>query len=375
MRTSIRIRTGAGVAALLLGIAGTVGCSGGAQEAGRSDEPLTMAQLEQWIDQYSNSGRWGADDDIGALHLITPEKRIQAASLVRDGVSVSMAELQIPNVEQPDRSAPFLADFSFREGYIENVTTNPWTAPKPEMLTIGSHGSRSHIDGLAHNFYNGQWYNGLSYDVITEEDGATKGGIENLRHGVVTRGVLLDIPRLKGVPYLESGERIYPEDLDAWLEETGLTISPGDALFLHTGQYARYEATGEWRNPAGFDPSCIPWLAERDLGIIERHRQRRVTGCAAIRILRQPDADSPRTLLHHGLSWVEHLRSTTPGRAERDGCRTGPLGVHAGGWSSPHKGRHGLARQPDRDLLGHEFRIIIRLRVRMTSPLVPKARM
>ena len=84
----------------------------------------------------------------------------------------------------------------------------------------------------------------------------------------MTRGVLIDIPRLKGVPYLESGERIYPEDLDAWLEEAGLTVSPGDALFIHTGQYARYEATGEWRNPAGFDPSCIPWLSELDLGII-----------------------------------------------------------------------------------------------------------
>ena len=262
------IRTGACLVALLLGVAGTSGCVGGAEEQGRSDELFTMAQLEQWIDQYSNWGRWGEDDDLGALNLITPDKRIEAAGLVKDGLSVSLAELQVPNVDQPDRSEPFWADFTFREGYVENITTNPWTAPKAEMLRIGSHGSRSHIDGLAHNFYKGQWYNGLSYDVITEEDGATKGGIDNLRHGVVTRGVLMDIPRLKGVPYLESGARIYPEDLDAWLEETGLTVSPGDALFIHTGQYARYEATGEWRGPAGLDPSCIPWLSERDLGII-----------------------------------------------------------------------------------------------------------
>ena len=268
MERSTRIRTGTCVVALLLGVAGTNGCVGGAEEQGRSDEPFTMAQLEQWIDQYSNWGRWGENDDLGALNLITPDKRIEAAGLVKDGLSVSLAELQVPNVVQPDRSEPFWADFTFREGYVENITTNPWTAPKAEMLRIGSHGSRSHIDGLAHNFYKGQWYNGLSYDVITEEDGSTKGGIDNLRHGVVTRGVLMDIPRLTGVPYLESGARIYPEDLDAWLEETGLTVSPGDALFIHTGQFARYEATGEWRGPAGLDPSCIPWLSERDLGII-----------------------------------------------------------------------------------------------------------
>ena len=178
MGPSTWIRTGVGVAVLLLGIAGSIGCASDAEERGRSDDPFTMAQLEQWIDQYSNWGRWGEDDDLGALNLITPDKRIEAAGLVKDGLSVSLAELQIPNVEQPDRSEPFWADFTFREGYVENITTNPWTAPKAEMLNIGSHGSRSHIDGLAHNFYNGQWYNGLSYDVITEEDGATKGGIE-----------------------------------------------------------------------------------------------------------------------------------------------------------------------------------------------------
>ena len=98
MRTSTWMKTDAGVAALLLLVMGTLGCSGGAEERGRSDEPLTMAQLQQWIDQYSNWGRWGEEDDLGALNLITPEKRIQAAALVRDGLSVSLAELQIPNV-------------------------------------------------------------------------------------------------------------------------------------------------------------------------------------------------------------------------------------------------------------------------------------
>ncbi|MYI75463.1 MAG: cyclase family protein, partial [Acidobacteria bacterium] len=231
------------VAVLVLGIAGTYFLAGGLSEQGRPGEPLTVAQLEAWIDEYSNWGRWGEDDDLGAIQLITPEKRVQAASLVTAGVTVSLAELQIPNVEEPGRPTPYRFEFTFRENYEEYVMSNPWTAPPAERLIVGAHGGRSHLDALAHNFYNGQYYNGLPYTDITAE-GTIRGGIENLRHGVVTRGILMDIPRLKGVPYLEPGEPIYPEDLDAWEEQAGVKVSAGDALFIHTGHFARHDALG-----------------------------------------------------------------------------------------------------------------------------------
>ena len=226
MRPGTYPKTVAVVAVLVIGIAGTYFLAGGAGQQGPRDEPLTMAQLDQWIDEYSNWGRWGEDDDLGAINLITPEKRVQAAALVRDGVTVSMAELQIPNVEEPGRSPPYRFEFTFRENYEQYVTTNPWTAPPAERLMVGAHGSRSHLDGLAHNFYNGQYYNGLPYTDITAE-GTIRGGIENLRHGVVTRGILMDIPRLKGVPYLEPTEHIYPEDLEAWEQQAGVRVSAG----------------------------------------------------------------------------------------------------------------------------------------------------
>ena len=267
MRPGTWLKAAAAVAVLVTAGAGTYFLAGGAGEPGRRDEPLTMDQLQAWIDAYSNWGRWGEDDDLGAIRLITPEKRVQAAALVRDGVTVSLAELQIPNVEEPGRSPPYRFEFTFRENYEEYVTSNPWTAPPAERLMVGAHGSRSHLDALAHNFYNGQYYNGLPYTDITAE-GTIRGGIENLRHGVVTRGILMDIPRLKGVPYLEPGEPIYPEDLDAWEQQAGVRVSAGDALFIHTGWFARHEALGPFDGSAGLAPACIPWLSERDVAII-----------------------------------------------------------------------------------------------------------
>ncbi len=267
MEGRTRARPAAAVLALSLGIGGVCFATRGVEAQQRGDEPLTVARLEQWIAAHSNWGRWGADDDLGAINLITPEKRRQAAALVRDGVSVSLAEEQIPNVEQPGRSAPYRFSFTFRPDYEEYVTTNPWTAAPPEQLALGAHGSRSHLDALAHNFYKGHYYNGLPYTDITAR-GTIRGGIENLRHGVVTRGILMDIPRLRGVPYLEPGEPIYPADLEAWERQAGVRVSAGDALFINTGWFARLAALGPFEGSAGLAPACIPWLRERDVAII-----------------------------------------------------------------------------------------------------------
>ena len=89
--------------------------------------------------------------------------------------------------------------------------------------------------------------------------------------GILTRGILMDIPRLKRVPYLEPGTRIYPADLEAWEQEAGIKVSSGDALFIRTGRWARRAAVGPWdarSHAAGLDASVIPWLRERDISIL-----------------------------------------------------------------------------------------------------------
>ena len=222
---------------------------------------VTQAEYERWKKDLSNWGRWGKDDQIGALNLITPAKRTQAATLVKEGFSVSLAA-DVDTVKAVDNPNPY------------EVT----------MLAIGSdriavtyHGiAHTHLDSLAHINFNGVFYNGYTpaADVVMKE-GHTRNSIHNVKDGIFTRGVLIDIPRLKGVPYLEPGTPIYIEDLEAWEKKAGVKLSAGDALFVRTGVWARRKATGPWLRgraedgrSAGLDPSVIPWLKQRDIAIV-----------------------------------------------------------------------------------------------------------
>ena len=222
---------------------------------------VTPAQYERWKKDLSNWGRWGQDDQIGALNLITPAKRKQAAGLVKEGFSVSMAA-------DPDTVKA-----------VDNP--NPYEL---KMLTIGSdqiavnyHGiAHTHLDSLAHINDNGVFYNGYKPEAETVlKQGHAKNSIHNVKNGIFTRGILIDIPRLKGVPYLEPGTPIYAEDLEAWEKKAGVKVSAGDALFVRTGVWARRKALGPWLRgraeggrSAGLDPSVIPWLKQRDIAIM-----------------------------------------------------------------------------------------------------------
>jgi kynurenine formamidase len=152
------------------------------------------------------------------------------------------------------------------------------------MLTIGSdeiavnyHGiAHTHLDSLAHINDKGIFYNGYKpeSDRVLKQ-GHEKNSIHNVKDGIFTRGILIDIPRLKGVPYLEPGTPIYVEDLEAWEKKAGVKVSAGDALFVRTGVWARRKALGPWLRgraeggkSAGLDASVIPWLKQRDIAIL-----------------------------------------------------------------------------------------------------------
>jgi kynurenine formamidase len=222
---------------------------------------VSSAEYERWKKDLSNWGRWGKDDQIGALNLITPAKRKQAAGLVKEGFSVSMAG-DADTVKAVDNPNPY----------------------ELKMLTIGSdqiavnyHGiAHTHLDSLAHINDNGVFFNGYKPDAETVlKQGHAKNSIHNVKNGIFTRGVLIDIPRLKGVPYLEPGTPIYAEDLEAWEKKAGVKVTAGDALFVRTGVWARRKAMGPWLRgraeggkSAGLDPSVIPWLKKRDIAIL-----------------------------------------------------------------------------------------------------------
>ena len=228
---------------------------------------LTEADIERLMEELSNWGRWGPDDQLGAANLITPAKRLEAASLVTEGITVSLAHRLLIE-EAEDVPSPFAhrmlntPDEEARTRFMGGVSDN---------YGISYHGySHSHVDALCHIMHKGQMYNGVSQDTITEE-GCSNAGIDNLQGGIVTRGVLFDIPRLKGVPYLEPGTPIYMEDLAAWEEMAGVTVRPGDAIFIRTGRWARRADVGAWGvagSAAGLHASSMPWVKARDVSFL-----------------------------------------------------------------------------------------------------------
>ncbi len=223
---------------------------------------LTIADLEKWMSELSNWGRWGKTDELGALNLITPEKRRQAARLVKEGFAVSLSHDAEKN-QAADNPRPFVHQ-------MLSTAATPNGTSHSDSFTIAHHGlAHTHMDALCHFFYKGQMYNGFSREEVTEK-GAGKLAVYQAKRGIFTRGVLMDIPQLKGVPWLEPGTAIYPEDLEAWEKKSGAKVQPGDVVLIRTGRWARRAEKGVWKPDqlAGLDVSCVRWLKQRDAAVL-----------------------------------------------------------------------------------------------------------
>ena len=221
-------------------------------------EPITVEQYDQWMEELSNWGRWGDDDELGAANLMTEAKRREAAALIRTGTTVSLAHDLITE-EAVDVTEP----------YVLQMRVNPEAQNSGDRIDIYFHGvTFSHLDGLCHVFYKDKVYNGFDFAEIVTEDGCSRMGTTAMKNGLVTRGILVDMPRLKGVPYLEPGTKLYREDIEAWEEQAGVTLGAGDALLLRTGRWARRAELGPTREMSGWDASVMPFLAERDIALL-----------------------------------------------------------------------------------------------------------
>jgi kynurenine formamidase len=222
----------------------------------------TQSDVDRWMNELSNWGRWGKDDQIGAVHLITPAKRKQAASLVREGYSVSLAH-NAETEKTADNPSPFvhkmLATGSHPDGQFVL-----------DEYSVAYHGyAHTHMDALCHMAWHGKMYNNFPQTDVTDQ-GAKELPITGYKNGIFTRGILIDVPRLKNASFLEPGTAIYPEDLDAWEKKAGLKVGSGDVVFIRTGRWARRAAKGPW-NPdhiAGLYASCAKWLKDRDVAIV-----------------------------------------------------------------------------------------------------------
>ena len=211
----------------------------------RDDRSLpTTAELEELFESVKNWGRWGADDERGALNYITPDKVAAAARLVDSGVAVSCA-LEFPTRPAPDNPRP-AQHMMVVAGDACTETGMPGMESAMDFIGVAFHGMAvSHIDALCHVFVNETMYNGFKATDV-RSTGARRNSIMAARDGISGRGVLLDIPRLKGVDWLEIGGRISPEDLEAAEETQGVRAGEGDILLIATGRDARRQALGAW---------------------------------------------------------------------------------------------------------------------------------
>jgi len=227
-----------------------------------SPEPVSKAQFDAWMQEISNWGRWGKDDQLGTLNLITNERILAATRLVTEGKTISMA-LDLNKQVDPMNSNPLKL--------LLTVGTFGGHQVAGDEYSIAYHGfAHSHIDGLPHFIHKGKMYNGFSVDIL-KPGGALKLGIENAKSGIITRGVLVDMPLFKGLDYLEAGTAITVEDLTAWEAKTGITIGSGDVLLIRTGRWEQVRQKGQWNfleRAAGSHASIARWLKARDVAVI-----------------------------------------------------------------------------------------------------------
>jgi kynurenine formamidase len=251
-------------------IAGTTLIALATSPAVRTDgyKPVTNeAEFRQAMKDVSNWGRWGADDELGASNLITPAKRKQAAALVKEGTSVSLAH----NVNQEDA-----ADAGSK---LDRVVVNVSESGASDRYQYSGtyHGAiHSHLDALnCHVMFEGKGYNGRAMDEIKAAAGCPKGSILAQRNGIFTRGVLFDATLLPGKAtpqgWLEPGTAVHARDLEALEKIQRVKVAPGDVILLYTGRWKRRAALGPWKTAegfAGYQADVAYFMKERGVSFI-----------------------------------------------------------------------------------------------------------
>ena len=218
-------------------------------------QAVTKAMWEGWMKNENNWGRWGKDDQLGAMNLVTPAKSKQALALAKTGTVVSLAHkpVIIPKAK-PD-------GISYLELKLNHLADAEFTIEDQQVAFHGA--SFTHMDALCHGDYNGQTFNGYPLKDVIAEGGCKKLAIDNLAHGIVTRGIVIDIPHMRGLKVLPPETSVTVADIEAFEKMAKLKIGPGDAIFLHTG---RWSSSSD--KHGGYDISVAPWLKERGVSIL-----------------------------------------------------------------------------------------------------------
>ncbi|AWW39019.1 cyclase family protein [Streptomyces cadmiisoli] len=227
------------------------------------------AEFHDIAERVNNWGRWGTDDEIGTLNLITDEVVRGAAAEVRTGRRIPLAlPLQQDGVQTgmiPGRVNPLHVMVQINQELFGPGTV----ACSDDAVTMGLQAA-THWDGLPHVSHSGKLYNGRPAATVTAHDGARYSGIDKARH-IVSRGVLLDVARALGTDRLPGGHAVTPEDLDAAEELAGTRVRAGDIVLVRTGQMRVYLAGdkhGYGYPSPGLSIRTPEWFHARDVAAV-----------------------------------------------------------------------------------------------------------
>ncbi len=239
----------------------------GDREAAGDAGPARLGEEEfrALYDRLRGRLPWGPADRRGALNYITPAVVVAAAGLVRVGRVVPLAG-PVEHHVSADNPDPW------RHAMTQAPATDaPGLAFAADRIALNIHGNAdSHIDALCHVSFDGQLYNGVPAGTVTAA-GAAELSIAAAASGIASRGVLLDIPRSRGVPWLEPGDHVTVDDLLAAERAQDVRLGEGDIALVRVGHRRRRDARGPWDAAAaraGLHPSVLPLLAERRIAAL-----------------------------------------------------------------------------------------------------------
>ena len=234
----------------------------------------TQEEVLGYFGSLSNWSRWGEDDQLGTLNFITPAKTKRAVQLVQEGVTLGCAR-PISNEPAPDSLSPPLHYMvESGEGWAsgDKVSSYP-VAYSADFFGLIFHGfTITHMDSLAHLFWEGKMYNGRPAHLVSTSLGATVESIDLVKDSIVSRGVLVDVPMVRGMDWVERGEGVMPEDIEAAEERCGFRVEEGDVLLIRTGQLRRREVEGPV-NPfvsgsTACQAACLPLFHQRGIAVL-----------------------------------------------------------------------------------------------------------
>ena len=227
---------------------------------------MTEAEFRRLYDRLRGQPSWGPADREGALNYLTPATMLAAVRQVKLGraVSLSVPVEYLVTADNPDPARHKMTQTgdSASDGGLSFAM---------DQIGMNIHGNAdTHIDALSHVIYDGKLYNNRPADIVSDT-GAAELSIAGAAGGIVGRGVLLDVPRARGVPWLEPGDHVTAGDLAAAERDQQVQVGQGDVVFVRVGHHFRRYELGPWDAAAaraGLHPAVMEYVADRKIALL-----------------------------------------------------------------------------------------------------------